>query len=80
MDKKIYSKFNLEREVISNLKFYDPLLNLILNDTEESLRDPENSCLFNKTQNLSLVVLCNMAIILISPIDSSKKIKNLFVI
>ncbi|CAG8846396.1 430_t:CDS:2, partial [Racocetra persica] len=38
MDKKIRVKFNGGREVTGSLKGYDPLLNLVLDDTEEQLR------------------------------------------
>ncbi|RKO90301.1 hypothetical protein BDK51DRAFT_4564, partial [Blyttiomyces helicus] len=38
MDKKIRVKYAGGREVVGSLKGYDPLLNLVLDDTEEYLR------------------------------------------
>ncbi|CAG8778274.1 20024_t:CDS:2 [Gigaspora margarita] len=71
MDKKIRVKFNGGREVTGSLKGYDPLLNLVLDDTEEQLRDDVRS--------LGLIVCRGPAVILISPVDGTEEIANPFV-
>jgi len=78
MDKKIRVKFNGGREVVGTLKGYDPLLNLVLDDTAENIRDPEDGRLLNETRALGLSVLRGTAVILISPLDGSEEIENPF--
>ena len=61
------------------LKGYDPLLNLVLDDCVEHLRDPEDhSRLTKETRNLGLVVLRGTALVLISPVNGSEQIANPF--
>ncbi|RHZ86652.1 hypothetical protein Glove_48g108 [Diversispora epigaea] len=79
MDKKIRVKFNGGREVTGLLKGYDPLLNLVLDDTEEQLRDPENNHLLDESRSLGLIVCRGPAVILISPVDGTEEIANPFV-
>ncbi|KAL1923085.1 uncharacterized protein VTP21DRAFT_9461 [Calcarisporiella thermophila] len=79
MDKKIRVKFSGGREVFGVLKGYDQLLNLVLDETNESLRDPETGQLTDKTRNLGLVVLRGPTVILISPVDGMEEIENPFV-
>jgi len=79
MDKKIRVKFNGGREVTGSLKGYDPLLNLVLDDTEEQLRDPEDNHLLNDVRSLGLIVCRGPAVILISPVDGTEEIANPFV-
>ncbi|CAG8437095.1 2823_t:CDS:2 [Funneliformis caledonium] len=78
MDKKIRVKFNGGREVIGSLKGYDPLLNLVLDDTEEFLRDPEDNRLLNEARSLGLIVCRGPAVILISPLEGTEEIDNPF--
>ncbi|CAB4391817.1 U6 snRNA-associated Sm-like protein LSm7 [Rhizophagus irregularis] len=79
MDKKIRVKFNGGREVIGSLKGHDLLLNLVLDDTEEFLRDPEDNRLLNDTRSLGLIVCRGPAVILISPVEGTEEIDNPFV-
>ncbi|KAG9305442.1 hypothetical protein G9A89_021160 [Geosiphon pyriformis] len=79
MDKKIRVKFNGGREVTGSLKGFDPLLNLVLDDTEEQLRDLEDNRLTNELRNLGLIVCRGPAVILISPVDGTEEIANPFV-
>ncbi|RIA93000.1 hypothetical protein C1645_796679 [Glomus cerebriforme] len=79
MDKKIRVKFNGGREVIGSLKGHDPLLNLVLDDTEEFLRDPDDNRLLNDTRSLGLIVCRGPAVILISPVEGTEEIDNPFV-
>ena len=44
IDKQIRVKFAGGRECSGLLKGYDPLLNIVLDDTIEYLRDPDNEC------------------------------------
>ncbi|CAI2175405.1 7977_t:CDS:2 [Funneliformis geosporum] len=76
MDKKIRVKFNGGRE--GSLKGYDPLLNLVLDDTEEFLRDPEDNRLLNEARLLGLIVCRGPAVILISPLEGTEEIDNPF--
>ncbi|KAF9164237.1 Sm-like protein lsm7 [Actinomortierella ambigua] len=79
MDKKIRVKYSGGREVIGILKGYDPLLNLVLDETEEQLRDPEDGRLLGETRNLGLIVCRGPAVILISPMDGTMEIANPFI-
>ncbi|CAG8663924.1 11751_t:CDS:2, partial [Acaulospora morrowiae] len=79
MDKKIRVKFNGGREVTGLLKGHDPLLNLVLDDTEEQLRDPEDNRLLDDVRSLGLVVCRGPSVILISPVDGTEEIANPFV-
>ncbi|KAI8998431.1 hypothetical protein BC832DRAFT_595030 [Gaertneriomyces semiglobifer] len=79
MDKKIYVKYSGGREVIGILKGYDPLLNLVLDDTEEFLRDPEDlSRVTDQKRPLGLVVCRGTALITIAPADGMEEIANPF--
>ncbi|CAG8514260.1 12904_t:CDS:2 [Ambispora gerdemannii] len=79
LDKKIRVKFNGGREVTGSLKGFDQLLNLVLDDTEEQLRDPEDNKLTSEARNLGLIVCRGPAVILISPVDGTEEIPNPFV-
>ncbi|KAG0365888.1 hypothetical protein BC939DRAFT_459323 [Gamsiella multidivaricata] len=79
MDQKIRVKYSGGREVIGTLKGYDPLLNLVLDETEECLRDPEDGRLLDQTRTLGLIVCRGPAIILISPMDGTMEIANPFI-
>ncbi|KAG0005690.1 Sm-like protein lsm7 [Entomortierella chlamydospora] len=79
MDQKIRVKYSGGREVVGTLKGYDPLLNLVLDETEEYLRDPEDGRLLDQTRNLGLIVCRGPAVILISPMDGTLEIANPFI-
>ncbi|TPR11125.1 SET domain family protein [Aspergillus niger] len=76
MDKEVRVKFNGGREVIGTLKGYDQLMNLVLDDVKESMRDDEGN---ENTRSLGLVVARGTIIVLISPADGSEEIANPFV-
>jgi U6 snRNA-associated Sm-like protein LSm7 len=79
MDKRVRVKFAGGREVIGTLKGYDPLVNLVLDDAEEYLRDPEDFYkLLDKTRQLGLVVCRGTAVVLICPTDGMEEISNPF--
>ncbi|GFP53056.1 U6 snRNA-associated Sm-like protein LSm7 [Trichoderma asperellum] len=64
MDKAIIVKFNGGREVRGTLKGYDALMNLVLDEVQETLR--------------GLVVVRGTLLVLISPADGSEEIPNPF--
>ncbi|KAF9449072.1 LSM-domain-containing protein, partial [Macrolepiota fuliginosa MF-IS2] len=61
------------REVVGTLKGYDQLLNLVLDDVEEHIQEPEPH-----TRSLGLVVLRGPLITIVSPVDGSEEIANPF--
>jgi U6 snRNA-associated Sm-like protein LSm7 len=66
--------------VVGILKGYDQLLNLVLDETEESMRDPEDSlALSGEKRNLGLIVCRGIAVMLVSPMDGTEPIENPFV-
>ncbi|KAH1312152.1 Sm-like protein lsm7 [Aspergillus fumigatus] len=76
MDKEVKVKFNGGREVSGMLKGYDQLMNLVLDDVKESMRDDEGN---ETTRSLGLIVARGTLIVLISPADGSEEISNPFV-
>ncbi|PYH97935.1 U6 snRNA-associated Sm-like protein LSm7 [Aspergillus ellipticus CBS 707.79] len=76
MDKEVRVKFNGGREVTGLLKGYDQLMNLVLDDVKEGMRDDEGN---ENTRSLGLIVARGTLIVLISPADGSEEIANPFV-
>jgi len=76
MDKQITVKFNGGREVTGTLKGYDALMNLVLDEVQEVLRDEEGN---EATRSLGLVVARGTLLVLVSPVDGSEEIANPFV-
>ncbi|KAK3094494.1 hypothetical protein FSP39_002488 [Pinctada imbricata] len=80
LDKSIRVKFSGGREASGVLKGYDPLLNLVLDDTTEYLRDPDDPYkLTEDTRSLGLVVCRGTSVVLICPADGMEAIANPFV-
>ncbi|KAI0838056.1 like-Sm domain-containing protein [Hypoxylon sp. FL0890] len=75
VDKKITVKFNGGREVTGTLKGYDALMNLVLDDVQEIMRDDEGK---EATRSLGLVVARGTLLVVISPVDGSEEIENPF--
>jgi U6 snRNA-associated Sm-like protein LSm7 len=75
MDKAITVKFNGGREVKGTLKGYDALMNLVLDDVQEVMRDDEGN---ESTRSLGLVVVRGTLLVLVSPVDGSEEIANPF--
>ncbi|KAL8949984.1 MAG: hypothetical protein Q9222_003947 [Ikaeria aurantiellina] len=75
MDKEITVKFNGGREVVGTLKGYDQLMNLVLDDVRETLRDDAGN---ETTRPLGLIVARGTLLVLISPLDGSEQIENPF--
>ncbi|OXV10532.1 hypothetical protein Egran_01707 [Elaphomyces granulatus] len=76
MDKEVNVKFNGGREVTGTLKGYDPLMNLVLDDVREMMRDDAGN---ETTRSLGLVVARGTLLVLISPADGAEEIANPFV-
>ncbi|KAK0725717.1 hypothetical protein B0H67DRAFT_551207 [Lasiosphaeris hirsuta] len=75
MDARVAVKFNGGREVTGVLKGYDALMNLVLDEVEEALRDDEGN---ETTRSLGLVVVRGTLLVVISPVDGSEVIANPF--
>ncbi|PGH15965.1 hypothetical protein AJ79_02132 [Helicocarpus griseus UAMH5409] len=75
MEKEVAVKFNGGREVSGTLKGYDQLMNLVLDDVKEVMRDDEGN---QTTRSLGLVVARGTLLVLISPVDGSEEIANPF--
>jgi len=76
MDKEVSVKFNGGREVTGTLKGYDQLMNLVLDDVREVMRDDAGN---ETTRSLGLVVARGTLLVLISPADGAEEIANPFV-
>ncbi|KAL1978146.1 hypothetical protein VTN31DRAFT_1005 [Thermomyces dupontii] len=76
MDKKVNVKFNGGREIGGILKGYDQLMNLVLDDVKETMRDENGN---ETTRSLGLIVARGTLLVLISPADGSEEIANPFV-
>ncbi|KAI0012040.1 like-Sm domain-containing protein [Xylariaceae sp. FL0662B] len=75
MDKRITVKFNGGREVTGTLKGYDALMNLVLDEVQEVMRDDEGK---EATRSLGLVVARGTLLVVISPVEGSEEIENPF--
>ncbi|XP_047488682.1 U6 snRNA-associated Sm-like protein LSm7 [Penaeus chinensis] len=80
LDKAIRVKFSGGREASGILKGFDQLLNLVLDNTIEYLRDPDDPYkLTEDTKERGLVVCRGTAVVLICPMDGCEAIANPFV-
>ncbi|KAF4508810.1 hypothetical protein G6O67_005144 [Ophiocordyceps sinensis] len=75
MDKDINVKFTGGREVKGTLKGYDALMNLVLDDVQETVRDDDGN---ESTRPLGLVVARGTLLVVITPVDGSEPIANPF--
>jgi len=75
MDKEVCVKFNGGREITGTLKGYDQLMNLVLDDVKEVMRDDEGN---ESSRSLGLIVARGTLLVLISPVDGSEEIANPF--
>ncbi|XP_018021601.1 U6 snRNA-associated Sm-like protein LSm7 [Hyalella azteca] len=79
LDKTIKVKFFGGREASGVLKGYDQLINLVLDNTVEYLRDPDDPYkLTEDTKERGLVVCRGTAVVLICPMDGCEAIANPF--
>ncbi|KAK3062489.1 Sm-like protein lsm7 [Coniosporium uncinatum] len=75
MDKEVKVKFNGGREVQGTLKGFDQLMNLVLDNVKEVMRNEEGE---TTTRELGLLVARGTLLVLISPMDGSEEIANPF--
>lgn len=79
VDKQVRVKFQGGREATGKLKGYDHLLNLVLDDTIEYIRDSDDSLKISEsTRNLGLVVCRGPAVTVVCPQDGHEAIRNPF--
>ncbi|KAK3742107.1 hypothetical protein QZH41_020262 [Actinostola sp. cb2023] len=80
LDKGVRVKFQGGREASGILKGFDALLNLVLDNTTEYLRDPDDPLkLTDETRRLGLVVCRGTAVVLVCPVDGMEAIANPFI-
>ncbi|KAL7071666.1 hypothetical protein ACQ4LE_009398 [Meloidogyne hapla] len=80
IDKSVRIKLQGGREASGILKGYDALLNLVLDNAIEYLRDPEDPLrVTDETKSLGLIVARGTAITVIAPNDGIEQIANPFV-
>ncbi|QLL32760.1 hypothetical protein HG536_0D02820 [Torulaspora globosa] len=75
-DTKVRVKLMGGRLVTGVLKGYDQLMNLVLDETLEYMRDPEDSSVIlkDKTRSLGLIVIRGTVLLSLSPCDGSEVI------
>jgi len=74
VNERIRVKFTGGREVTGILKGYDQLLNLVLDEVQEEVQEPELHI-----RSLGLTVLRGPTITLLSPVDGLEEIANPFI-
>ena len=80
LDKRIRVKFQGGREVNGVLKGYDPLLNLVLDNAFEFMRDPDDPLrVTDETRSLGLTVCRGTAVLVVCPVDGFESIPNPFI-
>ncbi|PFH34718.1 U6 snRNA-associated Sm family protein [Besnoitia besnoiti] len=80
LNQRVRVKFSGGREITGVLKGHDAVSNLVLDETEEFLRDPEDPYrLLDQTRSLGLIVARGTAVVLISPVAGTEEIANPFV-
>lgn len=81
VDKTIKAKLHGGREVSGVLKGYDQMLNLVVDETVEYLRDPEDpGRTTEQTRQLGLVVCRGSAVVAIAPAQGLEEIANPFLV
>lgn len=79
LNKRVKVKLIGGREVTGVLKGHDATSNLVLDDTEEYLRDPKNPYMVTtETRKLGLIVTRGTAVMLMCPVDGCEEIENPF--
>lgn len=68
-------KFTGGREVVGVLKGYDQLMNLVLDDVREHLRD-EDGIIKDETRELGLVVARGTTLVMISPVEGAEELSE----
>jgi len=80
LEQRILVKLSGGREVSGILKGYDPLVNLVLDDTSEIMRDPNDPYRSSElSRRLGLTVCRGTSVMVILPADGTQEIANPFV-
>lgn len=80
LDQPVRVKFQGGREVNGTLKGFDALVNIVLDDCVEYVRDAtDHHKLTEETRTIGLVVCRGTSVMLISPVDGSQEIANPFI-
>ncbi|CAM9732537.1 unnamed protein product [Chrysoparadoxa australica] len=79
LDRGVRVKFQGGREIHGLLKGYDQLVNLVLDECVEYIRDPADPYkLTDATRDIGLVVCRGTQVSLIAPVDGTEEIANPF--
>lgn len=79
IDRGVRVKLSGGREVTGTLKGYDQLLNLVLDEAVEHLRDPEDALrITDETRALGLLVCRGTSVMAVSALDGAEEISNPF--
>ncbi|KAI7837960.1 hypothetical protein COHA_008264 [Chlorella ohadii] len=79
VDKSIRVKLAGGREVVGVLKGYDQLMNLVLDEAVEHLRDPEDPLrVTDQTRPMGLLVCRGTSVMLVVPTTGTEEIANPF--
>jgi U6 snRNA-associated Sm-like protein LSm7 len=79
IDRGVRVKLSGGREVTGTLKGYDQLLNLVLDEAIEHLRDAEDALkISEETRKLGLLVCRGTSVMVVSALDSMEEIANPF--
>lgn len=79
VDKGVHVKLSGGREVEGILKGYDQLLNLVLDETKEFLRDSDDPLRVTEdSRNLGLIVCRGTAVMMVAPTNGMESIANPF--
>ena len=77
IDQEVRVKFHGGREVTGTLKGYDQLVNLVLDDCIEFVRDPSDEYrITDETRQVGLVVCRGTSVMLVSPMEGTTEIPN----
>mmetsp|Transcript_24362 Transcript_24362/g.36091 ORF Transcript_24362/g.36091 Transcript_24362/m.36091 type:complete len:105 (+) Transcript_24362:158-472(+) len=80
IDARVHVKCLGGREVVGTLKGYDELVNLVLDDADEYLRDSEDpDKITDRKRKLGLVVVRGTQVSLVSPQEGMEEIANPFI-
>lgn len=79
LDVKVYVKLLGGRQISGVLKGWDPLVNLVLDEAVEQLRDPDDPYrTTGKERKLGLVVIRGTCLVSVFPVDGAEEIDNPF--
>ncbi|XP_024382029.1 sm-like protein LSM7 [Physcomitrium patens] len=79
VDRGVSVKLSGGRQVTGTLKGYDQLLNLVLDEATENLRDSDDPLkTTDQMRQLGLIVCRGTAVMLVAPTDGTEEIANPF--